>query len=177
MPLCMWAPCALRHAERGSWWQQQFCAGSNASAINIVMTELRDTLALCAPRPRARRARAVHARPHRPTALPSSARAGPRRLFPRAPIRAPHCLLAASPRHRPRLSPAASQPLRQRRILSPTYGQRVPPSFAIQVDEVARTARVQAGVPQRIFLDYLAAYKCARPAAEPRSCDWRGHST
>ncbi len=57
MPLCMWAPCALRHAERGSWWQQQFCAGSNASAINIVMTELRDTLALCAPRPHAPRAR------------------------------------------------------------------------------------------------------------------------
>jgi hypothetical protein len=57
MPVCMWAPCALRCAERGSWWQQQFCAGSDASAVNIVMTELRDTLALCAPRPRAPRAR------------------------------------------------------------------------------------------------------------------------
>ena len=99
MPLCMWAPCALRHAERGSWWQQQFCAGSNASAINIVMTELRDTLALCAPRPRARRARAVHARPHRPTALPSSARA-PEAPFPsRASQGAspPACSLAPAP--------------------------------------------------------------------------------
>ncbi len=106
-----------------------------------------------------------------------AARARPRRLFPRAPVRAPHLLLAASPLHRPRLSRAASQPLRQRRILSPTYDQRVPLSFPIQVDEAARTARVQAGVPQRIFLDYLAAHKCARPAAEPRSSAQRGHST
>ena len=29
-----------------SWWQQQFCAGSNSSAVNIVLTELRDTLQL-----------------------------------------------------------------------------------------------------------------------------------
>lgn len=27
-----------------SWWQQQFCAGSNASAIQIVTTELTDVL-------------------------------------------------------------------------------------------------------------------------------------
>ncbi len=37
----------------------------------------------------------------------------------------------------------------------------VPASFPIQIDEEARTATVQAGVPQRIFLDYLAAYKYA----------------
>jgi hypothetical protein len=27
-----------------SWWKEQFCAGDNSSAINIVMTELEDTL-------------------------------------------------------------------------------------------------------------------------------------
>ena len=37
----------------------------------------------------------------------------------------------------------------------------VPAGFPIQVNEEVRTATVQAGVPQRIFLDYLAAYKCA----------------
>ena len=41
------------------------------------------------------------------------------------------------------------------------YSMNVPPSFPIQVDEPARTATVQAGVPQRILLDYLAAFKCA----------------
>lgn len=47
-----------------------------------------------------------------------------------------------------------------RRILNPIYSMSVPPSFPIQVDEPALTATVQAGVPQRILLDYLAAYKC-----------------
>lgn len=48
-----------------------------------------------------------------------------------------------------------------RRILNPTYSMSAPPSFPIQVDEPARTATVQAGVPQRLLLDYLAAYMCA----------------
>ncbi|KAK9838533.1 hypothetical protein WJX81_005953 [Elliptochloris bilobata] len=75
------------------WWQQQFCAGNDSSAINIVTTELRDTLAL---------------------------------------------------------------------ILNPTYPVDAPPGFPIRVDEAARTVTVAAGVPQRIFLDYLAAYKTAK---------------
>ena len=29
-----------------SWWQEQFCSGTDASAINIVLTEFQDTLAL-----------------------------------------------------------------------------------------------------------------------------------
>lgn len=29
-----------------SWWQQQFCAGNSSNAVNIVLTELRDTLQL-----------------------------------------------------------------------------------------------------------------------------------
>ena len=28
-----------------SWWQQQFCSGSDASAVNIALTQLNDTLA------------------------------------------------------------------------------------------------------------------------------------
>jgi hypothetical protein len=31
-----------------SWWAESFCAGNDSGAVNIVMTELRDTLALCA---------------------------------------------------------------------------------------------------------------------------------
>ena len=27
-----------------SWWQQQFCSGNDSSSINIVMTELNQTL-------------------------------------------------------------------------------------------------------------------------------------
>ncbi len=53
------------------------------------------------------------------------------------------------------------------RILAPTYSMNTPASFPIQVDEAARTATVQAGVPQRIFLDYLAAYKCGLPIQTP----------
>ena len=52
-----------------------------------------------------------------------------------------------------------------RRILNPTYSMSVPPSFPIQVDEPALTATVQAGVPQRILLDYLASYKCVPGSA------------
>ena len=37
--------------RRCSWWREQFCAGSDASAINVVTTELRDTLDLCAQAP------------------------------------------------------------------------------------------------------------------------------
>ncbi|KAK9825646.1 hypothetical protein WJX81_004482, partial [Elliptochloris bilobata] len=48
-------------------------------------------------------------------------------------------------------------------ILKPVYPMDVPPGFPIRVDETARTATVAAGVPQRILLDYLAAYKT--PAA------------
>ena len=28
-----------------SWWQQQFCSGSNSNAVNIVLTQLNNTLA------------------------------------------------------------------------------------------------------------------------------------
>ena len=34
--------------RRYSWWREQFCAGADARAINVVTTELRDTLDLCA---------------------------------------------------------------------------------------------------------------------------------
>ena len=34
-----------------SWWREQFCAGADASAINVVTTELHDTLDLCAQAP------------------------------------------------------------------------------------------------------------------------------
>ena len=37
--------------RRCSWWREQFCAGADASAINVVTTELRDTLDLCAQAP------------------------------------------------------------------------------------------------------------------------------
>ena len=60
-----------------------------------------------------------------------------------------------------------------RRILNPTFNTSVPPSFPIQVDEPAHTATVQAGVPQRIFLDYLAAYKCAQAGTgDPVQAVW-----
>jgi hypothetical protein len=49
-----------------------------------------------------------------------------------------------------------------RRILNPSYAVSVPPSFPIQVSEAAGAATVQAGVPQRILLDYLAAHRRAR---------------
>ena len=60
------------------------------------------------------------------------------------------------------------------RILAPTYSMNTPASFPIQVDEAARTATVQAGVPQRIFLDYLAAYKCDPPILTPLLLPQRG---
>ncbi len=48
------------------------------------------------------------------------------------------------------------------RILNPSYDVSVSPSFPIQVSAAAGTATVQAGVPQRILLDYLAAHRRAR---------------
>ena len=49
------------------------------------------------------------------------------------------------------------------RILAPTYAAQFAPSFPIQVNEDARTVRVQSGITQRILLDYLANYTCASP--------------
>jgi hypothetical protein len=46
------------------------------------------------------------------------------------------------------------------RILDPTYAAQFAPSFPIQVNEDARTVRVQSGITQRILLDYLANYTC-----------------
>lgn len=63
------------------------------------------------------------------------------------------------------------------RILAPTYSMNTPASFPIQVDEAARTATVQAGVPQRIFLDYLAAYKCDLPILTLLLLPQRGFAT
>ena len=44
------------------------------------------------------------------------------------------------------------------RIENPTNSQNVAPDFPIQVNEVLRTVTVQAGVPQRLLLDYLSNY-------------------
>ncbi|CAK0783638.1 hypothetical protein CVIRNUC_006837 [Coccomyxa viridis] len=76
-----------------SWWQEQFCAGENSSAVGIVLTELSNTRAL---------------------------------------------------------------------IESPTYPVNVAPDFPIQVHEENDTVTVQAGVTQRILVDYLAAHTTAK---------------
>lgn len=47
------------------------------------------------------------------------------------------------------------------RIETPTYAKQVAPDFPIQVHEENDTVTVQAGVTQRILLDYLAAHTCA----------------
>ena len=49
-------------------------------------------------------------------------------------------------------------------ILDPSYAKQsqADASFPIQVNEDTRTVRVQAGITQRILLDYLANYTCAR---------------
>lgn len=47
------------------------------------------------------------------------------------------------------------------RLLAPTYAKNMSANFPIQVDEDAQTVRVQAGITQRILLDYLANYTCA----------------
>ena len=44
------------------------------------------------------------------------------------------------------------------RIENPTYPVNVAPDFPIQVHEENDTVTVQAGVTQRILLDYLAAH-------------------
>jgi hypothetical protein len=36
----------LSNAVHRSWWQEQFCAGDNSSAVGIVLTELNSTKAL-----------------------------------------------------------------------------------------------------------------------------------
>ena len=40
------ADCLLSNAVLCSWWQDQFCAGDNSSAVGIVLTELNSTKAL-----------------------------------------------------------------------------------------------------------------------------------
>ena len=45
-----------------------------------------------------------------------------------------------------------------RRIENPAYPVNVAPDFPIQVHEKNDTVTVQAGVTQRILLDYLAAH-------------------
>ena len=49
------------------------------------------------------------------------------------------------------------------RMQNPTYTVQVAPDFPIQVHEGNDTVTVQAGVTQRILLNYLAAYMCASP--------------
>lgn len=36
-------PCAQASGVGGSWWAEQACAGTNGSAINVVLTELEST--------------------------------------------------------------------------------------------------------------------------------------
>ena len=47
------------------------------------------------------------------------------------------------------------------RIVSPSYSKSQTDTFPIQVDEQQELVTVAAGVPQRILLDYLAAYTYA----------------
>lgn len=49
------------------------------------------------------------------------------------------------------------------RIEQPTYAKQSAPSFPIQVDEDRQIVTVQAGVTQRILLNYLANYTCVQP--------------
>lgn len=44
------------------------------------------------------------------------------------------------------------------RIENLVYPKPAPPEYPIQVNEVRQTVTAQAGVPQRILLDYLANY-------------------
>ncbi|MCJ1422974.1 hypothetical protein MMC29_000855 [Sticta canariensis] len=48
-------------------------------------------------------------------------------------------------------------------ILNPTYPIDAPPDFPIQVNEATQTVTAQAGVPQRILLDYLAKHMYKTP--------------
>ncbi|EIE25101.1 hypothetical protein COCSUDRAFT_40439 [Coccomyxa subellipsoidea C-169] len=47
-------------------------------------------------------------------------------------------------------------------IVNPTYAKQSDAVFPIQVNEEARTVRVQSGITQRILLDYLANYTTAK---------------
>lgn len=40
------APSAQANGVGGSWWAEQFCAGTDDRALNVVLTELEGTLAL-----------------------------------------------------------------------------------------------------------------------------------
>ena len=64
------------------------------------------------------------------------------------------------------LPPCPTPPPPTRRMASPVdpkewtgRGKSVPPSFPLQVDEVAESVTVGAGITQRVLLDYLAEYK------------------
>ena len=60
--------------------------------------------------------------------------------------------------------------MRASRMLNPSYSMVVPPEFPIQVHEAEQKVTVQAGITQRMLLDYLAAYKCALPSERWRPC-------
>jgi len=47
------------------------------------------------------------------------------------------------------------------RMENPIYAVQVAPDYPIQVHEDNNTVTVQAGVTQRILLNFLASYKCA----------------
>lgn len=38
--------CSQANGVGGSWWAEQFCAGTDNRALNVVLTELESTLAL-----------------------------------------------------------------------------------------------------------------------------------
>ena len=139
--------------RRCSWWREQFCAGSDASAINVVTTELRDTLDLCAHAPTLRL---------KPSLFKELQ---PKQLCATISTKLYMVNALTAPVWRVRVQIIGFMStmwfIVARRIMKPTYSMSVPPSFPIQVDEPALTATVQAGVPQRILLDYLAAYKYA----------------
>ncbi len=64
--------------------------------------------------------------------------------------------------------------------MNPTYAKQSDAAFPIQVNEEARTVRVQSGITQRILLDYLANYTCAQLITLSKSAavsTFPGHSS
>ena len=76
-------------------------------------------------------------------------------------------MLVRAPRHFRRRQHDAHLLLAACRMQNPTYTVQVAPDFPIQVHEGNSTVTVQAGVTQRILLNYLAAYMCAPALCSP----------
>jgi hypothetical protein len=125
-----------------SWWKEQFCSGSDETAINIVMTEL-DAL--------------------RPMYVPY-ARTLTEHLY--------RYLLSASSRVTLSYGSTSSISIRKKLISLPVVWdiysfalQGGPATRAwateqsIQVNEKQGIVTVKAGVPQRVLLDHLAGYR------------------